>query len=484
MKDLDRIARFLWGAALLALPVTSFRYFPFMGAGTFVRPLAFYPIALLLVLLLVQWMRGKTSFPRAGALTPLAGFVLVALAASSLGALYDPLPLRGQEYLGRVVRAWATVVIGASFFISAIWMNRDEADVRFTVRWLLAGFVMTALWSGVQLITFYTPLLERETVAHWQLAFSMRELEANNRVSGMAFEPSWLAGQIANLYLPWIFAALLTRVRATRFRFFEILLLVVAIGVLLTTYSRGGLLSVILATVLTAAFAGREELRAAWTWFVSGFRRGKDRLLRFGILLVIGSALTGAGYFLSQREYIRLLFTAQADSIEEYFIKNSAGPRAAYFFGALGAYAEHPLTGVGLGASGFYIYDKMPDWAMTFEPEIARQFSPEDSSYPNPKNMYGRLLAETGLVGFFMFIAFQFFLLGEVLSAFRNGSSFMRYLGIAGLFSWVAVAMFNTTQDSFAMPDLWLVPGIVIGVMLHASGSTEKEADFTSVFPS
>ena len=39
-----------------------------MGEGTFVRPLAFYPIALLLPLLLIQLIRGKTSLPRAGAL--------------------------------------------------------------------------------------------------------------------------------------------------------------------------------------------------------------------------------------------------------------------------------------------------------------------------------------------------------------------------------------------------------------------------------
>ena len=84
--SLSSFTRFLWGAALIALPVTSFRYFPGMGEGTLVRPLAFYPIALLLPLLIIQLVRGKISFPRAGALTPLAGFVLVVLMASSFGA--------------------------------------------------------------------------------------------------------------------------------------------------------------------------------------------------------------------------------------------------------------------------------------------------------------------------------------------------------------------------------------------------------------
>src|SRR5215207_1745381 len=182
--DSKKLTRFLWGAALFTLPVTSFRYFPFLGDATYVRPLALYTIAFLLPLLLIQLIRGKTSMPRAGALTPLTVFVLFALAATSFGALLDPLPLRGQEYFDRVVRAWATLVIGLSFFITAVWMNRNEDDLRFSIRWLLAGFALDILWSGVQALAFYTPLLEKVTVTHWQRAFSMRELVKTNRVSG------------------------------------------------------------------------------------------------------------------------------------------------------------------------------------------------------------------------------------------------------------------------------------------------------------
>ena len=91
---MTKITRFLWGAALLTLPVTSFRYFPGMGEGTLVRPLAFYPVALLGLVLLIQLWRGKTSVPRTGVWTPLIVFVLFVLAASAYGALLDPLPLR------------------------------------------------------------------------------------------------------------------------------------------------------------------------------------------------------------------------------------------------------------------------------------------------------------------------------------------------------------------------------------------------------
>lgn len=464
-----KVTRFLWGAALFTLPVTSFRYFPFLGETTYVRPLAFYSIAFLLPLLFIQLWRGKLSIPRAGALTPLTVFVLFILAATIFGTLLDPLPLRGQEYAGRAIRAWATVIIGLSFFLSAVWMNRDEDDLRFTVTWLMAGFVMDVLWSGVQSLAFYTPLLEKVTVTHWQRAFSMRELVRTNRVSGMAYEPAWLAGQIVTVYLPVLFASLLTRLRATRFRWLEVALLVLAALLLLATFSRGGLLIGVVAAILTFIFAGRAELRAVWTWFISGFQRGAKWFPRVAAFATLMVALTGAGFFLSQKGYITRLFNTQAESLEEFIIKNSAGARAAYTFGALGAYQESPIIGVGLGASGLYIYDNLPDWALTTVPEIARQLSPENRLYPTPKNMYARLLAETGLFGFILYFSFLFSVLGDSLIGLQDNKLFMRYVGIAGLYSLIAIGLYNNTQDSFATPNIWLLPGVVTGIISNAN---------------
>jgi hypothetical protein len=479
-NSLAKATRFFWAAALFTLPITSFRYFPFLGESTYVRPLSLYPIALLLPLLLIQLIRGQASLPRAGALTPLLGFVLIALAATSIGILLDPLPLRGQGYFGRVIRAWATLAIGLSFFVAAVWMNRNEEELRFSLKWLLAGFVVDIFWSGVQALAFYTPLLKKVTVTHWQRIFSMRELVKTNRVSGMAYEPAWLAGQIATVYLPWFFASLLTRWHVSRFKWLEMILLGFAGLLLLATFSRGGLLTAAGASVLTFLLVGRTELQGGWNWFVSGFQSGNNGLLRVGLLVLLLGGFTGAALFLSQKGYITRLFSTQAESVTDFVIENSAGARAAYTFGALGAYEENPITGVGLGASGFYIYDHLPDWALTTVPEIARQLSPDNNLYPNPKNLYVRLLAETGLVGFFVFIAFLFSVLGDSLNALQSKAPFGRYLGIAGVFSWLAIALYNLTQDSFATPNLWINFGILAGIITSVIES-EKISD---LFPS
>jgi hypothetical protein len=463
MKDLNRVTRVLWAAALVSLPVTSFRWFPFLGETTYIRPLALYPLVLLLLLLLIQAIRRQRPFPWTGSVILLAGFVAAAVTVTSLGFLIAPLPLRGQDYSGRAIRALITLVIGLAFFLSAAWMNRDETEVKFTLRWMLVGFGLDLAWSGLQAVTFYTGLLNKEMVTHWQLAFSMRELVRTNRISGLAYEPAWLAGQIVTLYLPILFAALLTNTRLTRTKWLEPVLLAFSALTLLATYSRGGLLIGVGVSGLTFLLVGRDHLRASWNWFFGGFRRGW--LLRVTMIVALIGVLTGAALFLGQKNYFRRLWDSSAKTLSEYLVDINVGGRSAYASGAMAAFDEHPVTGVGLGASGFWIYGNLPDWTLTTVPEIAKQLDPQSRLFPNPKNLYVRLLAETGLIGFIFFAIFLLSSFADSLTHLTRGG-FLRFLGIAGLFAWLAIALYNVTQDSFATPNIWIIPGILAGILV------------------
>jgi len=481
LPTLESITKLLWGLALLTLPVTSFRWFPGLGESTLVRPLALYPLAILFPLLLIQAWRKKISLTFSGGFIALGAFILYALFSSSIGALINPIPLRGQTYDGRVIRALVTLFIGIAFFVAAVWMNKDESDLRFTVKWIFAGLCLDLAWSGLQAFTFYTGLLEKEMVTHWQLAFSMRELVRTNRISGLAYEPAWLAGQLATVFFPFLFAAVLTKFRLTTLTWLEPALLALSTLVLFATYSRGGLLITLGVSGLMALIFGRNLLHSAWTWFTNGFRMARltDFVLRISIIAAIIGIIAGAFYFLGQKNYFRRLWETNAESLNEYIVDINAGARGAYTVGALSAFSEYPLTGVGLGGSGFYIYQNLPDWALTTVPEIAKQLNPANKLYPNPKNIYVRLLAETGLIGFFLFVAFQLYLLGETLSLYRHGAGWTRFAAVAGVFAWLAIALYNFTQDSLTTPNIWIVPGIMAGIAAKSGApSTRSGQDF------
>jgi O-antigen ligase len=231
------------------------------------------------------------------------------------------------------------------------------------------------------------------------------------------------------------------------------------------------LLTAAAAMALTLVFVGREQIRTAAAWLFTGYRGGRRLVFKIGALALIVLAAAGAVLFLGQKGYIARLWSTRASSAEDFLIANSAGARAAYAWSALATYGEHPWIGVGPGASGLYMYGNLPDWALTTVPEIARQVSPESALYPNPKNLYVRLLAETGLIGFFLFLAFQFFLLGDALAALRQTSTLWRFLAVAGIFTWFALVIYNMTQDSLAIPNLWINMGVLAGMSTALVGS-------------
>ncbi len=479
MISLRAFSRLLWALVLISLPVTSFRYLPFMGSGTVVRPMAILPLAVLLLVLAIQIMRGDLKFRWPGSLILLLWFGLFLLAATAIGALFSPIPLRGADYWDRAIRAFITLAIGAAFFVAAICMNKKEEDLIFTIRWLLVGLVAHLLWGAVQFWGLNNGY--RAELKEIQEIFSVRGLVKNKRISGFAFEPSWLASQLATLYIPWLVAGLLTGFRVLNFQrlpklmyqLLEPLLLVASLTAVFMTYSRSGLLVTFVALIITTLLAGRGWLAGGWGWFKAGFNfqpgvgfwnKMRLRAARLLILLTVLSVVVGASVFLADKGYIARLWTSDITDFWEYVTQASLGPRVAYTVGAMRAFDMNPLTGVGLGASGFHIYAGIPDEVLMGVPEIADALSPESGLFPNPKNLVVRLLAEGGLVGLFLFLSFWLYLLADGLNVLRSKTPYLKFLGASAIFTITALGLMAFSQDSFAMPELWLNLGILAGI--------------------
>lgn len=471
--SLERLESWLWGLVLLTLPVTTFRYLPSFYAGTTVKPLALYPLALLFALLVWRHLRSrKLPLPRPA--LPLAAFFLVALAATLIGLLYDPLPMRGQTVTARALRAWFSMGVGVVFFLSAFWMNRSLDDLRRSLKWLYTGLTAVIIWGGLQAVAFQTPLLDENVLESIQLGFSTRGIPKNDRIVAFAFEPSWLADQIVIYYFPWLFASILTGFRLTRHRWLEPSLLVFSAGILVLTFSRGGIIIAMAVTALVLVITGRHWMARVIQWLRAPFSsRSEDaglasfaaRASRLLALLALLVGIIGSLYTLSQNRYFAS-FTklGQTADLYEYMLEISAGPRLAYAASGIAIYNQHPWTGVGLGASNLYIYDYLPDWALTNLPEINRRLSPDSDIVSNTKNLYVRILAETGIFGFWFYLAFYVSVLADVRRLFSAKWPQARFIAVASLFIWMAVAIRNFTQDSFTFPIVWVGLGTVLGL--------------------
>jgi len=472
-NKLQAVSRIFWALVVLTLPVTSFRYFPFLGKETMVRPLAFYPLAVLALILSWRIIRGDLRLRLNPSLILLGLFLVAALTATAWGWTYGMIPMHGQTFNGRAIRAIITLLGGITFFLAVILMNQDEDDLRFTLRWMYIGLTASIIWSALQMLSYLTGIPDIGTLSKVQLAFSTRRLLDKARVVGFAFEPSWLANQLATVYLPWLTAALFSGYRIFKKRWLEPVLLGAALAVMLMTFSRGGIVMSLAAILWTFLFTQRQRMITWARWYVHPLKKenpGKrltSLALRAGVAGMVLGVLTGTFWVLSTNDYFAKLWQSnKRGSVVEYLVDIYAGPRLGYAIAGWEIYAEHPLTGIGLGASGMQIYDHIPDWTVTLVSEVSEQLTTNSWVYPNPKNLYIRLLAETGLIGFTLYLLFWLSVLGVVIRWLMKTDGLGRFTGSAGLFVWIVLILFNFTQDSFIDPNQWMGVGILLGLIL------------------
>lgn len=465
-ERLEKTAAFLWGLVLLALPVTSFRHYPAFFGNTLRQPLAFIPLAFFyFIIILWLWRRKKFELPPQT--THLILFLLAAAIATVIGILLSPISIRGIEYLGRGIRAWVSFGIGLSFFAAAVLAARSESGLKYMLKWLYAGLILSFIWGMVQVLAYNTPWVELSLISKIRKLYTFPAV-IYNRIYGFAFEPSWFADQITILYLPWVLASILTGYHLGVKKWVSWLLMLACGILLLFSFSRHGILGAVVASPIVILVTGRIQVKKAWTWFWQVIRSRqagiKSWLLRITLIVVILLIVVGAGYFLSSSDYFSTLWQVSLDEgLVQYVIKNNAGPRLAYLIAGLGVYEISPITGVGLGGAGLYMFDNFPDWSLSGLPEIDRLLSPDSNLIPNIKNLYVRLLAETGLVGFWLFIAFYSSILGSIWKLLRGKNVFPRFVGTAGLFIWITIALRNFTQDSLTFPVMWVSLGLVVG---------------------
>ena len=465
----QRIERILWAAVLVALPVTSFRYLPFMGADTQVRPLSLIPAVLLLFALVLRGVRERRLILWSRYFQPLLVFILVAIVSSAAGFFFAPVNLFAYTYSSRVLRAWLSFGVGLVFLITSMCMNRDERDLKFTIKWIYVGLMAEVAWSLVQFFQIYIIHFSRLDVI--QKTVMMAGLPPNGRISGLALEPSWLAAQVITIYLPWAFAAMVKNYTWGSRSWSVAAILAACAFLLIFTFSRGGILTAIITVILTFFIAGRERIRQAWRWFISPLRLKSlfpNKLLEVGLrimaIVALLAGLAGGTYILSRNRYFAQIWQSRKNTLTNYLVDIYAGPRLAYSWAGWTIFEQHPWTGVGLGAAGLYLTQTLPDWSHFNNPDIAQLLSPDNSVYPNTKNLYIRLLSETGILGFWSFILLYLLTLGKILNLLVSKRKELAFLGTASLLTWLSIVLLGFTQDSLAMPIIWIPLGILIGM--------------------
>ena len=156
----------------------------------------------------------------------------------------------------------------------------------------------------------------------------------------------------------------------------------------------------------------------------------------------------------------------------------SIAERFTYWQAAFNVYLKFPWFGSGLGVSGYYFPETIPSFGYQL-PETLRALLYE-SFIPNAKNLWVRLLAETGIVGFSIFTAWLVLHWRTARELERiNESGLLSTISLAGQLLIIALLFEGFSLDTFGLPYYWVGLGLIVAAWrvrfaAPISGSPQK----------
>jgi hypothetical protein len=515
-----RITRFyfisldiLWALALIGLPLTTFPLFTNL-TGAIVAPFPGLPLLLILILWLLPVLilqRNTTRLPIE--VWPLFIFVLVALLSAVVAPFIQIPTLKNSSPLYQELRAFFTLAIGlAIYLVCASWPS-DSKKLQKSLQWINIGGILMLLWTLTQVNYILT---NATSYPQWILDIQKYLVIKpeyfffrGNRTSGLAYEASWFAHQLVMLYIPLWLAATILNKSAFKFRILRIknfqgftlenILLPIGLFEFLLSSPRIALISLLLIFLFLFLRFNLNIVRKITQLLLK--RRNSNQptslLIRLSIIIVTVLILTlvyvglafGAAYLMSQRDWrLALLFSSKFSWLEInnllrldestiiiYGARLAFLERVVYLLNGWHVFNDYPFLGVGLGNVGFFFVQKVPSvgW-MSYE---IRNVINMITNVPNIKGFWMRLLAETGILGFYVFISW-YYVIGKSARLLQHSTdSTAKIIALAGLLSLVAFIGEGFSIDSFAMPYLWVIAGFVsVNSMVYRREVTQKPA--------
>ena len=356
----------------------------------------------------------------------------------------------------------------------------------FFLRWINYGGIVLLLWCAVQAGIWRWKEDYPEWMWKFQEMVSSSYLLYTGRVTGFAYEPSWLSHQLNMLYLPYWIAATLTNSSAHRFRIWKIsvenILLVGGLAALILSVSRIGWLTflgmvaylVILANVRFVRWINRRlsARQKAGIWVSRFGRIVLPVLITLALFLAYAGLMLGAGYALSKMDTrMAGLFnfsTLKDNPLAVYANQLVFAERLVFWQAGWDVFNDYPIFGVGLGNAGFFFPEKLSafSWALTEVATLMYRWG----SVPNIKSLWVRLLAETGVVGFGVFLGWIVVLFKTGQGLARHPRRLLRAAGLAGVLVLSGLVLEGFNMDTFALPYLWLSFGLMTAAARIASG--------------
>ena len=475
-KVWQSITEVCWALLLLCLPFTSFPALAKLFHGASVAPLSIVFLGILALIFFLPRFIKTRSIPKQS--LPIFVFFLVAALATALAVLIPFESFRNASVSRNALEGLLTVALGIGFYLLTTTIIVDGTTLRKSLQWIYLGGLIAIFTSLIQAVAWQLYGEYPQILWNLQSYFSSSGLLYRQRVTGVAFEPSWLAHQLNTLYIPLWLGLSVKKVSISKKRIFGIftfenILLILGAIVLFLSFSRIGWLTT-LVVVAFVVFGLADKAMNRWLSkhseqsgkTVSRSQHFLSKLgMWVGLLIVFGLVALGLGVLFSRIDP-RMEQLFNIERLKQFGVlgwasKLSFAERLIYWITGFRVFLAHPWFGVGLGGAGFFFPALVPEFGYGL-PEVVRYLFTLNI-LPNIKNLWVRLLAETGILGFAFYVSWVYLHWREAVQLERSGvSELERALGFTGKLFILALIMEGFSMDTFGLPYYWIALGLVV----------------------
>jgi len=290
----------------------------------------------------------------------------------------------------RFIRQYGAFIISSVFFL----FTYNNVFIRFNVLKLFKIIRLTLLYS-LGVVTVYAIL--ESLILFLNMSFLIPVLylfdyfpftEAwldfeNMRVSSVSYEPPFLGIYLMTI-AGWMFSYIVTNKG-----YLYYLPTIIVISLALLSNSRSAFFSIIIQLV----------------FFLIYFIK-KKRYHKVLIKAFIALAIISIPFFLVKASDMINYVSNKIESLninnQDHSVSNKS--RFGIMYTSFLIFLENPIDGVGFGQQAFEAESMYPNWATNNNYEFELKYlNDKITSFPPGYNLYTRLLAETGIIGFILF---------------------------------------------------------------------------------
>lgn len=460
-----QVSRLFWYALVFLLPFTSLPLASkLLGSEMVAAPSILF---LFVLLIITVFSLSKGTIKVQTLLQPVLIFGLLAI-FSSLLAFWLPIPIQKDFSIFRnIIEGIGTLFIGISFYFVTIQIIQSEIVLTKTLQIIAYSFIPLMIWSLLQFV-FGQIVHDYPT---WMITIQKYITTSGtlyrDRLTGFAFEPSWLAHQLNMFYIPiWISSTLNRRSvfkRVFRKLILEDFFLGISILFLIFSKSRVGWITfIVVISYLFIAMNQRIIKKIREKHKTSALSLLLKSLPIIFIFLYILLLITGLFFFSKFDSRMETLFEVETYQNRNLFsIANEFvfAERILYWQTGWHVFNDYPIFGVGLGNVGFFFEEYMPSFAWALDEP--RHLIYQANYQGNVKNLWIRLLSETGIVGFLCFGTWLLLILLRSYQFQRKESRLHNYWGLVGKIALLTLLIEGFSIDTFALPYYWIIFGFV-----------------------